>query len=462
MGSIPYKWLVAIAFVAGFFMDLMDVTIVNVTLPTFARDFHAQNTTLEWVVNAYLLSLAVWIPASGWIGDKFGTKKTFLFALMMFTLGSVLCGLATNIQMLIFFRVLQGIGGGMMTPVGVTMLFRAFPPQERAEASSILAIPSAIAPALGPVLGGFLTDFANWRWIFFVNVPVGIAAFFFGLRFLKEYKDKTAGGFDYAGFILSAISFVLILYALSLGPTEGWTSLPILLSGIFGIIFLIILIAVETRIKIPILHFKLFNERLFRTSNIIMFFAFACWLGFLFILPLFLQDLRGLSAFDSGLTTFPQALGWLSISFFTNNLYKKLGPKLMITFGLIGAILLTGTFIFMDTNTNLWIIRIIMFFRGFSMGFAVIPVQAAAFANITPQETGRASALFNTNRQIASSFGVAVLGTILFQFFTMQSSTFSNKLFAYHISFIGATVLGVIAILFAFTIKDKDAAATMR
>src|SRR5262249_7366093 len=156
--TLPYKWLVAAVFVSGLFMDLLDTTIVNVALPTLGKEFNAANTTLEWVVTGYLLSLAVWIPASGWLGDRFGTKKIFLLALFLFTVGSALCGESWSIGSLIAFRVLQGVGGGMLTPVGTAMVFRAFPANERAQASAVLAIPIAVAPAIGPILGGLLVD----------------------------------------------------------------------------------------------------------------------------------------------------------------------------------------------------------------------------------------------------------------------------------------------------------------
>lgn len=458
--SFPYKWLVAVAFVMALFMDIMDTTIVNVALPTLAQNLHANNTSLEWVVNAYLLSLAIWIPASGWLGDRYGTKKTFLFAIFVFTLGSALCGFAWNASSLIFFRVLQGIGGGMMTPVGTAMLFRAFPPYERAQASSIMTVPIAFSPALGPVLGGWLVDFVGWRWIFYVNIPIGIAAFLFSLKFLREHTEKNAGNFDLAGFLLSGFGLVFLLYALSLEPLKGWTNPEIVFSGILGIVLLTILVKVEQRNKYPLLHFGLFNERLFRTTNIVMFFAFAVWLGFLFVLPLFLQELRGLSALNSGLTTFPQAIGWLVISLIAARFYPKLGPKKMITWGLVGAMIFTFVFVFINTDTNLWIFRLIMFFRGITMGFAIIPIQAATFTNIPSEESGRASSFFNTNRQVASSFGVALLGTILFQLLGTQMSL-PTQLFAYHMTFIVATVFGSIAILFALTIKDEDAAASM-
>ncbi len=459
--GIPYKWLVAIAFVTGFFMDLMDTTIVNVALPTLVTELHTTDTTLEWVVTGYLLSLAVWIPASGWIGDRFGTKRTFLFALAVFTCGSALCSLAPSVELLILFRILQGVGGGMMTPVGVAMLFRAFPPQERAAASAVLAIPAAAAPALGPVLGGWLVDYVGWRWIFLVNVPIGIAAFLFGLKFLSRYKPGGAGRFDFAGFLLSGLGLTLLLYALSSVPTHGFRAPDIILAAMLGVALLALLVWVESHKRSPILHFSLFRERLFRTTNIIFFFAFALWLGSLFVMPLFLQQYLGLTAFQSGLTTSPQAVGWIAMSTVASCIYHRLGPKVMVITGLVGSTLTTLAFIFFDKGTNLWLIRGDLFLRGLAMAFAVIPIQAATFTNVTPAETGRASALFNTNRQVASSFGVAVLGAVLFELLQAGASD-AARLSAYHAAFLAATGLGLIAVLVGFTIHNEDAAASYK
>src|SRR5579884_2175321 len=176
---IEYKYLVAAAFVFGAFMEILDTTIVNVALPTLGNEFHATTSSLEWVVTGYLLSLAVWVPASGWVGDRFGTKRTFIVATSIFTAASVLCGSAWSIQSLALFRVLQGIGGGMMTPVGTAMIYRVYTVQERARASAIIGIPTQVAPMLGPVLGGLLVDKASWRWIFYVNLPVGALSVLF-------------------------------------------------------------------------------------------------------------------------------------------------------------------------------------------------------------------------------------------------------------------------------------------
>ncbi|MGI8475779.1 MAG: MDR family MFS transporter [Thermomicrobiales bacterium] len=480
--SVPYKWLVAAVFVTGLFMDLLDTTIVNVALPTLGTIFNAQPTTLEWIVTGYLLSLAVWIPASGWLGDRFGTKRIFLFALAMFTAGSALCGTATSIRMLILFRVLQGIGGGMLTPVGTTMLFRAFPPNERAKASAVLVIPIAVAPAIGPIIGGLLIDRLSWRWIFYVNVPFGIAALFFAAFVLKEHVEEKAGRFDVPGFLLSASGLPLLLYALAEAPSRGWTSAVVLLTGFAGVALLVLLVIVELRVAEPMLALRLFGDRMFRNATIVNFASSSAFFGLLFLLPLFLQrsDMHNLSATQSGLTTFPQALGLVIMSRVASGLYPKVGPRRMMMVGTLGATVATFLFVFVGVHTDLWWIRGIMLIRGMSFAFALIPLQAATFSNISRSDSGRASSLFNTNRQVASSLGVAVLATVRTDralshvnnavanlgssagdATTRAGAVQSATLNAFHDGFATAASLSLIALVASFLIRDEDAAASM-
>jgi EmrB/QacA subfamily drug resistance transporter len=465
--SVPYKWLVSVAFVSALFMDIMDATVVNVALPTLGRDFGAGNDTIEWVVTGYLLSLAVWVPASGWIGDRFGTKKTFLFALGMFAAASALCGLAWNIQSLIGFRILQGVGGGMLTPVGMAMLFRAFPPHERARASAILAVPTAIAPAVGPVFGGWLVDQASWRWIFFINLPVSIAAIVFSIFFLREHTEERAGRFDLPGFLTSAAGLALVLYALSRGPSDGWTAPNVLGTGISGIALFILLVLVELRAPEPMLDLRLFTDRMFRGSNTAMFMLMGSFMGVLFLLPLFLQQLRGMSALESGLATFPQALGMIAMVRFSSRLYPSVGPRRMMMAGIAGLTITSALFLLVGLETDLWWIRGIMFLRGGAMAFAMIPMQAATFATIRPSDTGRASSLLNTNRQVASSVGVALLATVLVARASAHLDAAGpaarhTALLAFHDAFLVAVALGLLGIVCAAFIRDEDAAVSMR
>ncbi|HEX7103590.1 MAG TPA: MDR family MFS transporter [Nitrolancea sp.] len=475
--SLDYKWLVAIVFVSGLFMDIMDSTIVNVALPTLGRQFHASTTTLEWVITAYLLSLAVWIPASGWVGDRFGTKRVFLFALAMFSLGSALCGMAWSIDSLIFFRVLQGIGGGMMTPVGTAMLFRAFPPHERATASAVLVIPTAIAPTVGPILGGWLVDHASWRWIFYINPPVGILGFIFALLVLKEHQEKSVGSFDIPGFFLGAIGLPLALFALSQGPTSGWTSTKVWGTGLAGIAFLVALIVVELKKHEPMLALRLFSDRMFRNGNMVVFAIFGAMMGLLFLLPLFLQDLLGLSAFESGLTTFPQAMGMAAVAQVSSRIYPRVGPRRMIIASMVMITIVSSLFLLVGLHTNLWWIRGLMLLRGMAMGIGMVPMQAATYATISQSDTGRASALFSTNRQVAASVGVAVMATVLVDRVqshittavqgvtgqaAIQAATQHATLMGYHDAFLASALVALLGIGAAFLIRDSDAAASMR
>src|ERR1017187_6296401 len=242
--------IVGTVYVTAMFMSIMDATIVNVALPAFARDFHVSAPSTDGVVVGYLVSLAVWIPASGWIGPK----RPFLFALGLFTAASIACGLSQSVLQLVISRVVQGVGGGMLTPVGTAMLFRAFPPARRARAARILVIPTVMAPALGPIIGGALVDNLSWRWVFFVNVPIGLAAFAFGLFALSEHRERAREPFDVWGFVLAASGFGLLLYALSEAASDGWTSLLLILStGIVGAVLVVTLVLVELRLAAPMI-----------------------------------------------------------------------------------------------------------------------------------------------------------------------------------------------------------------
>ncbi|HEX6513779.1 MAG TPA: DHA2 family efflux MFS transporter permease subunit [Chloroflexota bacterium] len=468
---VEYKYLVAIAFVSGIFMDILDTTIVNVALPKLADDFHASVASLEWVVTGYLLSLAVWIPASGWVGDRFGTKRTFLFANAMFVIGSALCGLAWSIESLTLFRVLQGIGGGMLTPVGMAMLYRAFTPQERARASAILSVPTTMAPMLGPVLGGFLVDQLSWRWIFFVNVPVGILSFWFSAACLQEHREPDAGRFDPAGFLLSGFAVAGILYALSRGVDDGWTSSRVLLLGVGGLISFALLFVVELRLTSPMLDLRLYSVHLFRVTNGVAFMSFSSQFGMLFLLPLFLQEPRGLSALESGLTTFPQPIGQLLTIQVTSRLYARIGPRKNLVVSTFGLALTSGLFLLVGLQTDLWLIRGLMLLRGMFIAFQMVAMQTAAFSAVPRQKTGRASSLISTMRQLAAAFGVAVAATVLISGTSALAGSSGSPIAqpgavaAFHTAFAIASLFGLIGLLFALQVRDQDvghAAAKVR
>ncbi len=463
-----YKYLVAVAFVFALFMDILDTTIVNVALPTFARDFGASTTAIEWVVTGYLLSLAVFIPVSGWAGDRFGTRRTFLFAVAMFTIASLLCAVSWSIESLTAFRVLQGIGGGMLTPVGTAMLFRVFPPSERAKASAFVTIPAVVAPAAGPVVGGYLVEYASWHWIFIINVPIGLFAFLFSAAVLREERQAEPGRLDVPGLLLSASGLSLAVYALAEAGQHGFDDAKVIALGNLGIALLAALVVVELRTAKPMLDIRLFTDRLFRAANAVMLLGFAGMMGALFLLPLLLQAEMGLTPFESGLTTFPQAIGLLMFVPLSARLYPRIGPRRMMMAGMAIVSVMTFAFLLVDLDTSQWWIRLLMLVRGWGFAFNLVPMQAATFATIRPQDTGRASAISAALRQVAASLGVALIATVLTSRLVHHGAQLGNPatrdgaLLAFHEAFLVAGVLAIVGIFASLLVSDREALAAAR
>jgi EmrB/QacA subfamily drug resistance transporter len=288
------KAVVGVVFVSAMFMSIMDATIVNVALPTIGRDFKVSPTAVDSISIAFLVSLAVFIPASGWLGDRLGGKRVLLAAIAVFTAASALCGLASSLDELVAFRILQGAGGGMLAPVGMAMLYRTFPPAERIRAAAILTVPTTLAPALGPVLGGLLVTDLSWRWVFYVNLPLGAAAFAFGLLFLQQPEQDRPGRFDLPGFLLSGLGLGLLMYGVSEGPNLGWQQSEVLATIAAGIVLLAVMVAVELRSPAPMVDLRLLKNRLFRSGNGVMVLASVAFLGTLYAISLYYQDGRGL------------------------------------------------------------------------------------------------------------------------------------------------------------------------
>jgi EmrB/QacA subfamily drug resistance transporter len=352
------------------------------------------------------------------------------------------------------------------------MLYRAYPPNERARASAVLSIPSVLGPALGPVLGGIITTHSSWRFIFLINVPIGVAAFIFGLLYLKESSEPGAGSFDVPGFALSAVGFGLVIFGLAEVPRRGWTSALSIIPTAAGLVVVAILVVFELRQSAPMLAFRLYANRAFRSANFVGFVGMGAFVGSIFLLPLFLQLYRGLSPQESGLTTFTQALGYIAVSRYVGIAYMRLGPRRLMFTGLAVSALINLNFLWVDEFTNLWWIRLIMFGRGLCLPLLFIPLQASAFATISIADTGRASSLFSTQRQIASAVGVAILGGILFTGLRVRAAAAvaagatsegvqHAQLGAYHRAFFWVVVFYAVAALASLLVRDSDAAATM-
>src|SRR5437773_6860773 len=264
---VSEKVAVSVVFVAAMFMSIMDTTIVNVGLPTIGRDFSVSPTAVDSVSIAYLVSLAVFIPASGWLGDRYGGKRVLLAAIALFTAASALCGVASSLGELVAFRILQGAAGGMLVPVGMAMLYRVFPPDERIKAAAILTVPTTFAPALGPVLGGLFVTELSWRWVFYVNLPIGVVAFVFGVIFVRQPAQAEPGRFDLPGFLLAGLGLGLLMYGVSEGPNLGWHDTPVRATIAAGAVLLIVMVAVALRAGAPIVDLRLLRDRLLLSGN---------------------------------------------------------------------------------------------------------------------------------------------------------------------------------------------------
>jgi EmrB/QacA subfamily drug resistance transporter len=446
---------VVVAYVTGAFMAAMDLHIVNVALPTLGRTFHASIAQVQWTIVGYVLSLAVFIPASGWIGDRVGTKRTFLFALGTFTLASALCGTAQDLGELIGARVVQGIGGGMLLPTGTAMLFRAYPPERRARITRLLIVPIILAPASAPIIGGLFTEDLSWRWVFLVNVPVGIAVFAFCAVNLREYREHSRGRFDLIGFVLGGGGLALALYALSEGSVRGWGSAPILAAGVAGVLTLALFAHLEYHRVEPILNLRLLNDRLFRATNIASMLTSGALLGTLYLTPIFLQEVLGYTPIGSGTTTLLEALGVIVASQSVGRFYSRLGPRAMAAGGaLVVSVLLLG-FQLVDAGTRVWLLRAQLFLIGGANTACYLAVQASMFTTISHADTGHASAIFNTGRQASIAVTVAILSAIV-------ASVAGPRLVAFHAAYLAAAAISALGAATAIAlIRTSDAAPSM-
>jgi EmrB/QacA subfamily drug resistance transporter len=413
LGRPEYKYIVAAVSIFGLFMNLLDMTIIHVAIPTLAAHFETSTSTVGWVITGYGLSLAVFVPVSGWAGDRFGLKRTFTWALGMFTAASLLCALSWNIESLIAFRLLQGVGGGLLTPVGTTLVFRAFPPSERSRASALILVPTTIAPASGPILGGYLVEYLSWRWIFLVNLPVGIAGVIAATFLLRELREDSGARLDVRGLALAITGLPMLFYALARAGTDGIGDAQVILFGVVGVVLVASLVMVEARTPHALVAVTLFKSRLFSACNAVAFVGMTGVAGAMFLLPVLLQSVRGFTPLESGLTTFPQAIGVMTIALLAGRLYNSVGPRRVTAAALVLGSAVYFGFFRMDLGTSEWAIRGLAFLSGWSFGLMQVSLQAATFASVPVAQTGRASAIANSVRQLGMAFGVALAATLL-------------------------------------------------
>ena len=399
----------------GAFLVVLDTTVVNVALNTLAEDFDTDLATVQWVATGYTLALATVIPLSGWAADRFGTKRVYLTSIVLFVAGSVLAGIAWNAETLILFRVLQGLGGGMLMPAGMTILTRAAGPQRVGRVMGIIGIPMLIGPILGPILGGWLVDDLSWRWIFFINLPIGAIALFLALRVLPKDESQPAVKLDWLGLALLSPSLALIIYGLAESSEQGGFGHAVVLGPVIvgAVLFSGFVWNGLRRPAIALIDLRLFKNATYSAAFGTMILMIISVFGAMLLLPLYLQSVRGESAFSTGLLLAPQGLGAMIAMPIAGKLTDVTGVGRFVppALALVAVTFLALTQIAADTSY--WTLSVVLFFMGVGMGGSMMPLFSGAIQTLRRADIARASTALNINQQVGASIGTAILSVLL-------------------------------------------------
>ncbi len=422
--SSGYKWRVLISVVFGLFMVILDTTVVNVAFRTLQGEFSANVNDSQWIISVYVMALGISTPLAGFLADRFGIKRIFVGGLAVFTFGSLLCGVAPSLWLLIAARGLQGAGGGIALPLGTAILFATFAPEERGKALGFFGIALVLAPTLGPIMGGWLVDHNLWRWIFFLNVPIGGIGVFLGSRWLRERRSERQPAFDPLGLLTSTVGFGTVLYAASVAADKGWTSTTVVTCFAVGAVVLVAFALVELFVAPePLLDLRLFKEPTFALSCLIGWVSVIALFGAEFLLPLYLQVLRGRTALEAGLLLLPLALTAGVATPLAGVLYDKIGARPLLVTGFALLSLNTWQLSQLQVDTSLRWLGVLLAMRGAALGLTVQTTFVIALSVVPPRLTARGSSLVNSTRQVVQSIGVAVLATVLASSLTPGLST---------------------------------------
>ena len=469
---LAYKWWVTIAVTLGMLMSLMDSTIVNVAIPQMQRSFGANLHDVQWVVTIYMLTQAAVIPTAPYLTARFGGKRAYVWTLSAFLLGSLLCGFAWNLPSLLLFRLIQGIGGGILLPLVMTLQYQAFPPEERGTASSVMGIPLMLAPVLGPVVGGYLVTMFGWQWAFFINIPLGIVGVIVAQKVLKHTTPERQTRFDLAGFLTAGSGSAMLVYAVS-EVASGASSISNILLLCAGIVLLLAFVLIELHKarhgQEPLLDMRHFRERTFAFSNLSLVLYSFVWFGMLFLISIYLQTLHQETALQAGMIQGAQAVATLILLPIAGRLSDRIGPQSIARAGLlvlIGACLLMTT---LALNTPIWMIIGILLLLGCATGLTgQIPVAAMSrIEKDSHKEVAHGSTLVTVLRAVAAPMGVAVLSSLVQarsqQYTPMLTSqgitgkllTLQSSLLAMHDGFLIAAFLAFLALVAMFFAPNR-------
>ncbi|HUB73428.1 MAG TPA: DHA2 family efflux MFS transporter permease subunit [Solirubrobacteraceae bacterium] len=409
-----HVWVISGVVILGMIMSILDTTIVNVALRTLGHELHSNISQVQWVVTGYLLSLGAVIPVTGWASRRWGARRVYLVSLVLFTAGSAACGLSSSLPALVVFRVLQGIGGGMIMPVAQLIMAQVAGPQRMGRVMGVVSMPAMLAPIFGPVIGGAILEHLHWSWIFFVNVPVGVVAYALAWRMLPRTDSGEAGPLDVLGLALLPTGAAAIVYGLSeLGSGAGLGSTVVLAPVLAGVALTIAFTLHALRIERPLLDVRLYANRVFSGASFTTFGLGAALFGAMILVPLYYQEVRGESVINTGLLNAPQGIGALVAMPIAGRLTDRFGGGRIALVGVSILCLSTVPLAFVGAHTSIVGLSALLVVRGVSIGLSFMPAMTAAFASMRPDQLSDATPQINVLMRLGSAIGVAVLAVVL-------------------------------------------------
>lgn len=432
--SPPNPWLVAAAVMLGTFMEILDTTVVNVSLPHISGSLSASTEEATWALTSYLVANAIVLPITGWLSNFFGRKRLLMMSVIGFTAASLLCGIATTLPMLILFRVIQGAAGGALQPLSQAVLLEAFPPDMRGKAMGVWGLGVVVAPILGPVLGGWLTDTYSWRWVFYINVPIGALSIYMTRRYVFDppYIKRSTSGIDYWGIGMLIVGIGALQIVLDKGQQEDWFASTWITALLFiAILTLVIFVMYELWIRNPVVDFRVFKDRSYATGTFLMTMLGFALYGSLVLMPLWLQILLGYSSYDAGVAMAPRGMGSFLAMPAVGLLISRYDARKLLATGLGLGALTMYQLSRLSLNAGYWDFFWPQFVQGISLGLLFVPLTTLSMGNIAKERMGNATSLFNLLRNLGGGIGIAAVTTMQSRFVQAHINRLGEHITAY-------------------------------
>ncbi len=442
------------------FMEFLDATILNTAIPSIATDFVISPVVLKFAVASYYLSLAIFIPISGWCADRFGTKRMFMLSVALFLIASILCAISQNMMQLTLFRFMQGIGGAFMNPVSRIIIVRLFPPKELLRVQGIIFTPAMLGFVLGPVVGGVLTTYLSWHWVFYINIPVGIFALYGVYKFIEQHISNKIEKFDLFGFIIAVAALCLVtIFIETLNHYEILSAGASWMCGVLGVILFLFLIIYCLRKVDPVFDFSLFRVRTFRVGCIVNASAYSINASIGFLLPLMYQECFHYSPLKSGMMVLPIAIGYISGRSFASRIIRLTGFRTSLRIWLSFIAICIFLLSFIDISTSIYYIIPVEFFLGIATTIIGSTLGALNYVDIAKENSAKATAIDLTFRQFSSSFGIGVTAFCLTTFAQIfKLSMFGAQATVFHLTFYTLAIIALIGFFNSLKLDKNDGA----